>query len=453
MKKYLLFYLSLGLIIVYILGCGGGNLGSGQNSGPASVRVSVAYPQDMKSLNLANSDVRSTVRMVEYYTIDVYRTSKITTAIAGPDSLNIYQPEIPTTRIDYPETSATIRNVPVGRMTFAIKGYSGTKGVNYFGTFEMDVVAGLNNPGTITINPWNPEPTPPPSPTPTPTTTPTEYGTFSGIVKDMHDGSAVEGVKVGISPALSTTTGAGGVFSISNVPTGWQIYMITNPDSSTKVLPLKGEIEIVTAGTSITAYVCKSTYRASVRDGSKTTQFAAETHSFLGNTAGLSLPEDYSLSSKRTISSDGRYVVFASKANLLTGGTAHPYQQIWCHDRYEGKTELISKVNETTTTADGDCDQPFISTNGRFVVFSSYSNNLSTEVELTNNFRNVYLWDRETSMLELVSYDLDGSLTKKEGNGHSTWGSVSDEGIVAFASEVDFLRSRSHVCKSTCIYP
>ena len=79
-----------------------------------------------------------------------------------------------------------------------------------------------------------------------------------------------------------------------------------------------------------------------------------------------------------TISSDGQFIAFASlSTNLVAGVGAN--QQIYIHDRLaslNGVTSLISKDTVTTTAGNGASSAPTVSGDGRFVAFVSVATNI-----------------------------------------------------------------------------
>ena len=86
-------------------------------------------------------------------------------------------------------------------------------------------------------------------------------------------------------------------------------------------------------------------------------------------------------SSAPTISSDGRYVAFASQAtNLLAPGTASvPAPQIYLRDTVGNITTLVSQDNAgNPATAGSNNLSPVVATNGAFVAFVSSAPNLVT---------------------------------------------------------------------------
>jgi archaellum component FlaF (FlaF/FlaG flagellin family) len=78
----------------------------------------------------------------------------------------------------------------------------------------------------------------------------------------------------------------------------------------------------------------------------------------------------------RSITFDGRYVVFYSDADNLVPGDTNGSDDIFVHDRLTGMTERVSVAPGGSQTND-DSNHPTISANGRFVTFTSYASNLA----------------------------------------------------------------------------
>ena len=149
-------------------------------------------------------------------------------------------------------------------------------------------------------------------------------------------------------------------------------------------------------------------------------------------------------SSTPSVSGDGRYVAFVSGATNLVGGFSG--QQIYVHDRNtgaNGTNSLISRDNSGTPNAGNQSSSaPSISSDGRYVAFTSLATNLETGV----SGQQIYLHDRNGPTTSLVSRDNTGSLVA--GNGSSDTPSINNNGeFVAFASQASNLvtGSGSHI--------
>jgi Tol biopolymer transport system component len=129
------------------------------------------------------------------------------------------------------------------------------------------------------------------------------------------------------------------------------------------------------------------------------------------------------------ISADGRFVAFTSQASdLVAGGTIG--FNIFVRDRQNGTTELVSVSTSGAQGNSDSFDTPSISSDGRYVAFSSYASNLV--VGDTNGTQDIFVRDRQLGTTERVSIDSGGV----QGNGLSAIPSISADGRrVAFQSQ------------------
>ncbi|MBC7839243.1 MAG: PD40 domain-containing protein [Nitrospiraceae bacterium] len=141
-------------------------------------------------------------------------------------------------------------------------------------------------------------------------------------------------------------------------------------------------------------------------------------------------------SSTPSVSGDGRFVAFVSGAtNIVTGFSG---QQVYVHDRNtgaNGTNSLISRDNSGVPNAGNQSSSaPSISSDGRYVAFTSLATNLETGV----SGQQIYRHDRNGPTTNLVSRDNTGSPV--EGNASSETPSISGNGgFVAFASQASNL--------------
>ncbi|MEE4295953.1 MAG: hypothetical protein V2J20_04970 [Wenzhouxiangella sp.] len=103
------------------------------------------------------------------------------------------------------------------------------------------------------------------------------------------------------------------------------------------------------------------------------------------------------------ISGNGRFVVFATSADLSSDGAPLNYQQIWLRDRQSDTIALISR-GPGGEPGNGDSTDPEISANGRWVAFRSYAANLDPAFP-SPPAPSVYLHDRQTGDSRLISQD------------------------------------------------
>ncbi len=107
-----------------------------------------------------------------------------------------------------------------------------------------------------------------------------------------------------------------------------------------------------------------------------------------------------------TLSSDGRYVAYASSANNLVDGYDLPRwteQQVYIHDRLTGITELVSQntEGEAASFMPGQ-ERISISADGRFIVFGSKSDNLVPH-DFASHSHFVYIRDRVEGTTNVVN--------------------------------------------------
>jgi Tol biopolymer transport system component len=138
------------------------------------------------------------------------------------------------------------------------------------------------------------------------------------------------------------------------------------------------------------------------------------------------------------ISADGRFVAFSSRAvDLVPGQVDAPdTDDVFLHDRTTGATILASHGPGSPTTAVGAYSgyaTVGMSRDGRYVVFDSSATGLVTGQNDTNGTYDVFLFDRETGLVTLVSHAFGLSATAAAGQSYRT--AISGDGsVVAFES-------------------
>ncbi len=130
------------------------------------------------------------------------------------------------------------------------------------------------------------------------------------------------------------------------------------------------------------------------------------------------------------ISDDGRYVAFWSLNSDLVAGQidTDDYFDVFLFDRDTGTVTLVSRTSASPTTADHGESMPVaMSADGSRVLFSSRATNVLTGVTDANGtLGDLFLFDRDTGAVTLVSH-ASGSLTTTA-NGHTAGASLSADG-------------------------
>jgi len=110
-------------------------------------------------------------------------------------------------------------------------------------------------------------------------------------------------------------------------------------------------------------------------------------------------------SGDQSISGDGRFVAFTSNATNLVTGDTNGRADVFVRDRVARTITRVS-VNSGGGEADRGARDSSISSDGRFVSFSSFSTNLMVEDSL--EFEHVYVHDRQTGATTLASRYTEG---------------------------------------------
>lgn len=105
------------------------------------------------------------------------------------------------------------------------------------------------------------------------------------------------------------------------------------------------------------------------------------------------------------ISGDGRFVAFASRANNLVPNDTNNVYDIFVRDLALNTTEIVS-VSSSGVAADSDCAQPWISRDGRFVLFKTSS--LNFDPTKTSFYQDGFLRDRLLGITERFTLDENG---------------------------------------------
>jgi len=139
------------------------------------------------------------------------------------------------------------------------------------------------------------------------------------------------------------------------------------------------------------------------------------------------------------ISANGRYIAFTSLASNLQNKYSLPdtngLADIYLHDRNRYTTERIS-VSTSGQQVTGWSEEPSISSDGRYIVYTSSANNIVAGDD--NNTNDIFLYDHLTKAVRIISRS-SGNLAA---NGHSFNPSISSSGrYIAFLTYATNLSS------------
>lgn len=157
---------------------------------------------------------------------------------------------------------------------------------------------------------------------------------------------------------------------------------------------------------------------------------------------GIGIPETPDGCLHPALSADGRFVAFASSFDNLAEGDTNRAFDVFVHDLERGVTELVSRA-EDGRSAGGSSIRPALNADGRFIAFQSNAGDILSAPDplfclpgpggpgFCIPTDDIFLRDRLTGVVELVSVALDGN----PGNAPSFEPAIDASGrFVAFAS-------------------
>lgn len=135
----------------------------------------------------------------------------------------------------------------------------------------------------------------------------------------------------------------------------------------------------------------------------------------------------------KAVSSNGRFVLFIAEApNLIDGQTTDTaHWQLYLRDTLLSVTTLVTKsMAGATSNGSGFPTTLGVSSDGRFVVFTSNATNLDSDA--TDGFGHLYRLDRLDSQLSLIDRKTDGSLGSTSSSWSPEGGMSCDGSLIAF---------------------
>jgi Tol biopolymer transport system component len=123
------------------------------------------------------------------------------------------------------------------------------------------------------------------------------------------------------------------------------------------------------------------------------------------------------------VSADGRWIAYSSDASDLVDDDTNNYGDVFLFDRETGLTQRVSVRSDGGQTDNEDSNSPAISADGRWIVYISDARNLVDDD--TNYSPDVFLFDRDTGLTERVSVRSDGGQAT---NGYSWRPAISADG-------------------------
>ena len=95
------------------------------------------------------------------------------------------------------------------------------------------------------------------------------------------------------------------------------------------------------------------------------------------------------------MSPDGRYITFISQASNLTPNDTNGVGDVFLYDRQTDTMENITSIGN------GYSQNPAISSDGRYITFSSQASNLTPGD--TNGKQDVFVYDKQTDTMQNIT--------------------------------------------------
>lgn len=141
----------------------------------------------------------------------------------------------------------------------------------------------------------------------------------------------------------------------------------------------------------------------------------AKTIVLVSRAAGWTIATGNGKAENPSISADGRYIAYTSLATDLVAGVADTNEgaDVFLFDRITGATTLVSRSAAGGGAANRSSESAVLSADGRYVAFDSQATDLIAGLDARSAF-NVFLYDRESGAIQLVSRSNAGPRTTGE---------------------------------------
>lgn len=145
-------------------------------------------------------------------------------------------------------------------------------------------------------------------------------------------------------------------------------------------------------------------------------------------------------------SANGSVIAYTTGNGDIASGDLNQSSDVFALDLADGNAQLLSKhvagFESVTAHGESNFDHRTMSADGRFVIFASAAINLVTGVQYYPEIWNLYRYDRVTGQCELVTVSADGTAGSNAGLGEY---SISADGnVIAFRSNATNLSDLDH---------
>lgn len=260
----------------------------------------------------------------------------------------------------------------------------------------------------------------------------------------------------GLSSSLSPSLSRGGTFTLTIMVLTALLFPLVMPPAPTKAQALfVGRLYLISKTISGTVGNDQS-YQPDVSSDGRYVVFASDSTNLVNNDNNgatdifvydrqastfeiVSRQSDGDSSNGNSyepaISGDGRWVVFCSFASNLVGGDDNNRPDIFLYDRDDNEVRRLSDAPNGDDGNDNSCGQSDLSSNGQYVAFVSNASNLV--VSDTNNVRDVFIYNRGDDSIRRITAE-----SGAQASATSDRPTISDDGrYIAFQSDASNLVS------------
>jgi hypothetical protein len=122
--------------------------------------------------------------------------------------------------------------------------------------------------------------------------------------------------------------------------------------------------------------------------------------------------------SQGSMSCDGSILAFQTALNLIVGDTSSGHVDIYVLDLRGGQTKLTNLTKTANQAAFG----PIVSCNGDFIGYKSTATNLDSSISFTNTgYNHAYIYDRVNGANHIASVTTSNTVTDNLDNCAATW--------------------------------
>jgi hypothetical protein len=251
------------------------------------------------------------------------------------------------------------------------------------------------------------------------------------------------------APVLQINSGftvvSGGIFTVTNGQ-----LLTTDTDSvpvqlvySLQSVPANGNLQLnginMAVGNLFTQQDINNNSLRYVHGGLVTTSdsfdFDVSDGSTLNSTSRVSVNanggQGTGISETPSVSADGRYIAFTSTANDLVPDDTNIFPDVFVKDRQTGAIEVISR-NAGGIISNFVSSNPAISADGRYVAFLSNATNLVSND--LNGSNDIFLKDRQTGSITRINVDPNGNEANQGQSGFHAPAISSDGRYISFVS-------------------